>query len=224
MIDEELATLALRARAASLVVATTGSTTLEATATGYVRASGSFLTDGFRPGMEVVPTGFTQTTVGIVDKTLTATVMPIIGGRTVQASGSGRTLAVGLPLTRSYENIVLASGPPQGRPWINEDYVPGGASVLTLPTRRGLYDEDGLYILTWYGVAGLGLGAIRKGCDKLKALYAPGTSFTLSDGTVIRIRGDHAPIAGQITAIDGGWAYCQVTIPWRSVTRNQVVA
>jgi hypothetical protein len=50
--------LALRGRVLTLSVATTGTTSLAATATGYTRAAGSFVTDGFKPGMEVLAAGF----------------------------------------------------------------------------------------------------------------------------------------------------------------------
>ena len=39
---------------------TTGSTSLSATATGYARASGSFISDCFRVGMEITASGFTD--------------------------------------------------------------------------------------------------------------------------------------------------------------------
>ena len=59
MISNSAVLLALRNRALSLVVATTGSVSLSATATGYARAAGSFVTDGFKVGMDLTATGFT---------------------------------------------------------------------------------------------------------------------------------------------------------------------
>src|SRR3972149_4040320 len=104
MPDPELAHLAIRSRVASVVVATTGSITMSATATGYARTTGSFLTDGFAVGMEVTPTGFTQTTVGIVTNVETLA-LEIFGGRAVQSAGAGRTLTTKLPTKRGWENV-----------------------------------------------------------------------------------------------------------------------
>ena len=59
MIDHLAALLALRGRALTLSVATTGSTSLSATTTGYARAAGSFITDGLVVGAEITASGFT---------------------------------------------------------------------------------------------------------------------------------------------------------------------
>src|SRR4051812_43202806 len=56
MVDHSLLQLALRAKALTLTVATTGSASLSGTATGYARSSGSFITDGFKVGMEITAT------------------------------------------------------------------------------------------------------------------------------------------------------------------------
>lgn len=221
MLDRRLARLAFRARAAQLVVATTGSATLAATATGYSRSSGSFITDGFERGMEVTPAAFTQTDPGIIDL-VTASALTIRGGRTPQTSGAGRSLTVGLPALRAWENVKFE--PTQGRPYVDEDLVMGGGSVLTLPTRTGLTEQDGLSIWTWFGLAGMGPESLDRAATALTKLFAPNTKFVLSDGSVIVVRGDVLPHDGQITPVDGGWAYVQVSIPWRVTTRNAVAA
>jgi hypothetical protein len=58
VIDEIAMQLALRDWAKTLVVATTGVLALAATASGYTRTTGSFVDDGFWPGMEITPAGF----------------------------------------------------------------------------------------------------------------------------------------------------------------------
>src|SRR6185503_14232379 len=105
MIDTTAATLALRNRAIGLVVCTTGSTSLSATTTGYHRAAGSFITDGFQPGMETLPSGWSVTgnNARCVITQVTASDLTIDGGRSVEAAGSGKTIAVGLPGIRIWE-------------------------------------------------------------------------------------------------------------------------
>lgn len=220
MINHKLAQDAFRARAESLVVATTGSATLSATPAGYARASGSFVTDGFVKGMEVSPTAFTQTTPGIVTA-VAPLLLTISGGRTVQSSGSGRTLSVGLPLMRAYENDQFVAD--ATRPYVTEEFVPGGTGIKTFPRRIGRFQEDGLSVWSWYGITGVGKDALTASVDALMRLFTPATLLPLSDGSSIDIPGDAAVYRSQIRRIES-WAVITVQIPWRAHTRNVVAA
>jgi hypothetical protein len=221
MLDELAAQLAIRTRAASLVVATTGSTTLQATADGYARASGSFVTDGFRVGQDVTPTGFPQTDVGVITA-VSALFLMVSGGRTVAAPASGRTLVSGLPTMRAYELVSFT--PIVGRPYVTEEWVPGAAAVSTFPSKTGRMQEEFLSIWTWFGVAGVGVGAIRKGVDAFKRLFAGATDIAVGDGTYLRVRTDATVKSGQVIPLESGFAYCQITVPLRAHTRNAVMA
>ena len=90
MISGEAALLALRNRVLSVVTATTGSTTLVATTTGYTRATGSFVTEGFRIGMELAGTGFSTAANNnpgvILAVAADGLSLTIEGGRTAEAS------------------------------------------------------------------------------------------------------------------------------------------
>lgn len=221
MIDEALLQAAIRSRAESLVVATTGSATLSATATGYARATGSFITDKFLVGQEVTPSAFTQTTPGLITA-VSALALEINGGRTVQAAGSGRSLVVGLPALRAYDNKTIT---PLGyRHFITEELVPGATVIKTWPTRLGRFQEEWLSVWTWYGVAGTGAAGIRACVDAFKRLFASGTNLALSDSTSAFVRGDVAIKSGQILPVDGGWARCTITIPLRGSTQNVIAA
>lgn len=220
MIDHTSATLAFRNRALGLSVCTTGSTTLAATTTGYSRASGSFVTDGFAPGMELTPTGFATNTVDVITAVTTLT-LTTANARTAEASASGRTIAVSLPATRAWENIGVA--PTEGRPWIEEDYVPATNTLVTLPASSGTLEETGLYVLKWYGLERYGVTAIRKGVDALKALFAPGTTLT-AGSDIVRVRTDTSVRAGQILPQGDGWAVCVLTVPWKTRTTNAIAA
>lgn len=238
MIDSDLATLALRNRMLTLAVCTTGSMSLSATATGYARTSGSFLADGFRDGMEFLAAGFATSgnngyrvieSVSALNITTISTAARYLseGAGSIpqpiaEAEGSGRTLFVGLPQGRALDNKVFAPKP--GRPYIEEDFVPGGHALIGYPSQGSRNEETGLYVVKWYGLEGKGGGGIRRSVDKLRALFAPGTVLSLGDGTVVRMSRNAAAVAGQILPQGDGWAVCTVSIPWRADSTNVIAA
>ncbi len=215
--NHEQAQLALESRLRAVVVATTGSQSLAATTTGYTRATGSFLTDGFAAGMEVTPAGFTQTALGVITAVDDLT-MTIDGGRTVQSAGAGRSLIAGLPALRAWENLDLE--PITGRPYVEGDYVPATRDLRTIPSTGGVVEDTGLYIVKWYGIAGTGLLALSRAANALLALFRPGDVLALADSTTLRIRETPAPYRGQARADAPGWAVVTVTIPWRLYSTN----
>src|SRR4051812_5489676 len=92
--------LAVRARALTLpAIATTGSASLGVSSNAYTRASGSFLTDGFEPGMELSASAFADSTNnGVATITEVAALTMKVDKALVDAAGAaGKTLAVGLP-------------------------------------------------------------------------------------------------------------------------------
>lgn len=242
MIDETDAQLALRNRALSLTIATTGSAMIGATATAFTRSSGSFLTDGFKVGMEIVSAGFGVTAnngVGII-LSLTATVMAVSmfvvtvsGGvqsvtrpaTAVEAETAARTIAARIPSMRAFESTVTPGltvfKPEVFIPYIAEEFIPAPGSLKGSKTGGDVY-ESGLYILTWYGLPGVGISALRKSVGVLKLLYAPGTKLTAGSHT-LRIRGETMPYTGQIIPLNG-WAALQLTIPWYAYSVNAIAA
>src|SRR4051812_2641150 len=111
LLDESAAIEAFRTRAQTLSVCAPGPQSLSATSTGYARAAGSFVTEGFKVGMEITTaSGFSQSAnnTPCVITAVTALALTILGGRTVESAGSGKTLAVGFPALRSWNNERLA--------------------------------------------------------------------------------------------------------------------
>jgi len=104
VIDNELNVLSFRTRARTLSVCTTGTMSLAATATGYTRSSGSFLTDGFAPGMELTPTGFVDNPASTILSVVAGAIV-VNDARAVEADAGTRSLTVGLPTLRVTENI-----------------------------------------------------------------------------------------------------------------------
>lgn len=211
--------LALRAHALSLLpVAVASVDELAATATGYTRSDGqSFLEDGFTAGMEVVPTGFTQTTPGVISA-VTASTLTIEGGREVEALDAGRALTVGLPTLKAWESVNFE--PLAGRWFMEEDYLPGPVAVATVGPVRQL-ESTPIYVLKLYGVPGYDVLAPYALADGLLTHFAAMTPIATSTGDVLRVRGDVAPYRSQLTVREG-YALIVVTIPLRLRTANAI--
>ncbi len=225
MLDHIEVREAFRERAETVVVATTGSTTISATAAGFVRSAGSFLTDGFAPAMEIVPTGFNATNnAPAVIESVTATTMTITGGRAAQAALAGRSIVTGLPLARQWENTQTPYlNAPGVRPYVSEQWVPATFTLLSFPADGGDVEESGLYILTWFGLANKGILAIRRGVRALKAKFTPGTVL-LASGNAVRVWGNPGVLEGQLIPLENGYVSCQITIPWRGMSTNVIAA
>jgi len=211
---------------------------LAATATGYTRGAGSFVADGFAPGMEVTAAGFTTaanngtsvvtavTAAAIAVDAYTVTPVATPAGYTVaartlavEAVGLGRGLTVGVPALRAWENISF--DPLAGKPWVEEDYVPGPAASVTVGP---LGDVETLpqYVVKFYGRTDCGTSGLSRLAGAALNLFPPHTAMTLASGDVLRVRGDVAPYKGQLVQTAPGYAVVPVTIPLRVRSRNTV--
>ena len=218
MINHYLIQKALRAKLLTLEVCTTGSVTISGTSTGYARTTGSFLTDGFAPGMEVTGTSFGESANNTAKSITSVTALTMTcPGCTTETAGT-RTLAVGLPADRAWENIKL--DPTTGSPWVEEQYVPGPMEKVTLGP-LGQLEVLPIYAPRIYVPAGSGVGAARSYADAIITLFAPSTSFTVSGHTVV-VRSVPAPYSGQLLQAGPGFAVVPVTIPLRVRTANSV--
>ena len=218
MIPHAEVRLAFRAKLLTLEVCTTGSMTLEATATGYARASGSFAADGFAVGMEVTPTGFPQVDRGVITA-LTALAMTIDGGRTVAAPDTGRTVLAGAPELIAWENLPIPGGRVTGKPYGQEAYVPAPPEQKSGPASGGMVVETGLYRFSWFGPPNTDGLALDRSVDKLIELFRPGTTLTLAGGLAVRVL-HQGPWRGPIRIEDPGWAVVVTTIPWTLFHNN----
>jgi len=213
--------LAFRARCEALVVATTGVTTLSATATGYARASGSFVDDGFAVGMEVAPDGFPETSVGTILR-VEPLRLTIYKGRTAAAAAGSRSLTAGLPALRIWDNR-------QGSPdpminYVEGEFMTQPGLLLSAPADGGTREDRGLYVLRWYGVSDFGALGLRRCVDALMERFTPHTTFAAGATDVVRIRGDATPDASRITQRPSGHALVTLTFPWRVYRRNVISA
>ena len=218
MIDDHELKLALRSRLLSAQIVTTGSVTLTPTGTGFTRVTGDFLADGFVPGMEVTPSGFTDNSIGVI-KTVTATAMDFYSSRSAEASQTG-TLTVGIPAIREWENVAAERQP--NRWLLREQYIPG------VPTKNGLGSQGNVeqypaYVLTIESLAGIGTAAISAMIHHFKtSTFPPMLAISLAGGDTVRVQGDPAPFASQVLNREAGIAEVVFTIPLIADTRNPI--
>lgn len=219
MIDNTAATLAFRNRALTLASPTTGTTSLAATSTTYTRAAGSFVTDGFAVGMEVLAAGFATSgnngykiVTAVAAGTLTVTSSTTMA---TEAAGGNESIVCGIPEGRAWENTIFT--PTAGRPYVEEDFVPATLEHIAGNYTNGVRKETGLYVLKWYGLSGKGVTAIRRATDALKDLFTPGTALTAGSHTVT-VRGDVGPRVGELLPLEGGWAVATLTVSWWATT------
>lgn len=222
-LDTTDAQIALRARAITLVACTTGSTTLGQSAAGFTRSSGSFISDGFKPGMEVSPSGFLATDARVLTN-VTSGLLTVRGGLSALAEASGRTLAVGLPETRKFENrdTELAT---DIKPFVEEEYVPRPPVMRTMPAQGATLVETGEWVLRWYGLTGYDIPGLRKPVDALLALFTPGTRIT-AGAFSLRVQGgpgEPGPFAGTFVR-NGNHMVSTIRIPVEALAINVVAA
>ena len=225
MFNHNDALLALRAKLLTLSVLTTGSTSLAAISTGFTRASGSFVTDGFAVGMEVTPAGFVDNTRRVVTN-VAALTLTVSGTVTAESAAGSRSLTVALPSVRVWENAEPknAAGATvtlvPGTPYITEQYLPGPTERITLGP-LGELEAMPVYIPTVYVPSNVGRMAAAKYADALVTLFAPETAITLS-GSSLRVRSRPGPFPGQLLQLETGFAGIAVTVPLRYRTPNSI--
>lgn len=232
MIDEVAMQLALRARAMTLSVATTGVMSLSATSTGYARTAGDFQADGFAAGMETIAAGFANNGPAVITKVTPLAIearrviATTVGGVTVyalaappvEAAASGRSLVAGLPSHRSWENIAFQ--PTAGVPWVREEFIPGPVTLLTIGP-NGSLEATPMYALHVHVPDETGLTAKRY-VTALRVLFAPCTTIPVSNGDTLHVRADTGPFAGQLQQAQPGFAVQPFTIPLRVHSINTI--
>lgn len=219
MIDTHALTLALRSRLIdSLTVASCSGVNLAASGSVFTRSSGSFLTDGFAVGMEMLGGGSTANAALYVITAVTTSTLTVDATLTTETAASGRTLTVGLPSRRSWENVAFE--PTSGYPWVEEQFIPAGTRQITVGP-QGLLETRVLYSLQIHAVEDTGLGAPLRYADALLELFAPRTQITFGSETA-RVRTDTGPYRGQMLRRRPGWATIPVTFPLEIWTSNTI--
>ncbi len=210
---------AIRTQLLTMEAATTGSISMETTTDGFVRTTGSFITDNFEPGMEALGTGFSASSNNAshtIDRVEALTLY--VSGLTVESAGVGKTLTVGLPAGRAWENLKFE--PVAGEPFMEEEYLSGPSSQITVGTDEATVVVDPLYVVKIYVPEDLGSGAANRYADAILTAFKPNRSFNLTNGDALRVRTDTGPFRGQLTRQRAGWVVVPITIPLRLFTQN----
>lgn len=215
--DNTAAQQSFRDRLVTLAAVSTGAANIGASGVGYTRVAGSFITDGFELGMELLASGFgISTNNGIKVVTSVASLMlGVQGGLAIEGAGA-TLLVVGLPEQRVWENVRL-DNKASGKPYIEEQWIPQPTRMLNIPYQGGKSEAIGLYVIRWYAVEDKGSASITRPADAVVELFKAGTIITTGAGQVIRVRGrESGPYRGEVRRASPGWVVCTITIPWRA--------
>jgi hypothetical protein len=220
MLNPRLAKSAFRARLVSTVVASTGLVSLAATASGYTRAAGSFVADGFTVGMEVTPVGFSHTAVEVVTDVQPLT-LTVRATHPAQAAASGRSLNVRLPRRRAFDGQPFEPTP--DTLMLREEYVPAPSDTITASPVGGLTIESGFYIVTLFAPVAVAEWVLDAMGHAITKRLAAGT-VVMADTVGIRCTHRPGPSLGQILPYDTpGVSFRAVRIPWTAQTRAAVL-
>jgi len=217
-IDHNQMILALRTKLAMLEVCTTGSMSLAATGATFVRTAGSFLTDGFFEGMEVVGTGFgVANNAAATVVSVTALVLTVNRTLETEVAAAARTLTVGQPAEVGRENEDFTPTP--GSPHFEEQYLPGPTIQITVGDGGTIHAQP-MLVIDVNVPDNLGAGALNAYTTALMRLLAPKVTMTLTNGDFLRVRTDTGPYATQTINLKSGWATRQVSFPLWLLTIN----
>lgn len=209
----------VRTLLSTLVVCTTGSISLASSLVGYTRSDGgSFVTDGFAVGMEVLASGFATNNGYTTVTEVTASLLSVAGGRTVEATAAVRTVKCVLPERVVYEN--LNTDPDNSRQYVEEELLTDAPPQLLGLTSGGVVEHTPQYILRWYFPEDVGTRGPDRCAQKLLELFPAGSTLALADGTFVKVRGDIMPSRSKLTPDKPGWTVCTITIPLRAYTLN----
>lgn len=165
---------ALETHLVGTTIAGTGSRgDIGATATGYVRAAGSFLADGFGVGDTVRPSGFADQTLARV-LAVSDAVLVVDRDVTPESAGAAVVLDVVLPARRRFEGQPFAR--PKDQPWLRAALRPQ-ASPLVAFGSGGVIRYQGAFLVELAEPvdAGRGLARAERLAGALRRQFRPGS-------------------------------------------------
>lgn len=143
----------------------------------FTRASGSWLTAGFAPGMEVQAQGFTGNPFGVVE-TVSALALKLNITGTQTVAGGGRFIAA-LPQGRAWEGFDFF--PIDGRPYTSEAMVTGASRKRSIGGPNGVgavIEHRPSLVASFFYPKNKGTLAIERMTGAAMALFLPGSSLT----------------------------------------------
>lgn len=224
MIDHARWHLAVRNRLRTLVVAAAVGQ-VGTSGSAFTRSAGSWVAEGFAPGMEIQVGGFPgagQNGTYLVREVseLQLDVGEVLGAT---AAGPGRTVMAGVPSVFVLENSEIDDfSPTPGRPWFSEAWLPGGGTAQRTMGSGGEVEALPSYVVAAHVPQKSGGLVARRYADRIIGLFPPGLSIDVGPGDFCWVRWDQGPFPSQLAPSRPGWAVLTVTIPLRIRTPNSI--
>lgn len=219
MISKRAARIGLQTRVLGTVIATTGSTTLAATATGYTRASGSFLDDGFLIGMEATPAGFAANGRSVI-RDVSASEIVIAGARAVEVASGSRSLTAYLPARRAHDSTL---DPIAGQSSLRTEFVPATLETISMAPNNGNALETFAFFVTLYAPTDAGPDLFDVTLDAVLARLSSGTIIDAGAHT-LSVMWKPGPHRGQVLPHSiAGMSYAQAVISLSAQSRTAVL-
>lgn len=218
MINHRAAREAWQSHVLATLLATTGVIALSATASGYARATGSFVDDGFVIGMEVTPVGFDANVVDVVTE-VSALELRTATPHAAEGAASGRLLAAWLPRRRAFGGTL---DPVAGQSSMRFEYVPATHAAIAGNGSSTLGIDTGLYVVTMIAPTEHGEELFDATLQPLLDACTPGTKL-LAGAQVVSVPWNPSARRGQVLPYAiAGLSYAQATIPWTAQSRTVV--
>lgn len=216
MVNHEALLTALRTALDAVVAVTTGTlTNVSVVAPDTVRrASGSFVTDGFVAGSEVLASGFSAASAAngsflVLDvQALTMKLRPLSDATFVStAAGASVTLRAKVPAWRAFEGYRIEK-PTALRPWVRDAWRPVTAqrTTLSLPAR---VKEEGIYLLDLFYPSGFGTAAVHQMGLAIREALHPGVNLTAGSDRLSLMSIKPEPLLK-----DESWIQLPLTVQW----------
>lgn len=197
----ENARAVLRESALTFVAADTGSLTLGLTTTAITRSTGSFLADGFKPGMEVQVSGYPFAIGPFVLKSVTALELTPNDASelSLQSPASGRRVLCPWLAQSAWENWTFA--PDEARPYVRERLMPQEQFRLSLGPKARV-QVGGSWLLDFFFPASIrGTAGPDAYVDSLaENHFYPGVSLVRNNQQVLVVNSTRS--GGRVSA---GW-------------------
>jgi len=178
----------------------------------YTRASGSWITDGFRIGQEVTVSGLSGGNGVVRVRSLTALALTTTG--TASGSGTGRFL-VALPQGRAWEGQGVYR-PTLGQPYISEAYVPASSARVSQGSPTPVIQHDINANVTLFYPASEGTEAVERMAGAIQAHFMPKATKLVRDNVGARV----VDVRRSSVMLDGDWLSVGVTIQLLAFTQG----
>jgi hypothetical protein len=197
---------AIRSRLLTLSIASLTSSGISATASQILRASGSFITDGYGIGDEITVAGFANAANNgrALINAVAGNALTLDRVGVVEAAGAAITVALGLPQGRAWEGRFYS--PVVGQPYFSETLLPISSSVRGIGPNGTIEHVVSAGLVLHYP-SGVGTLAIEKMAGNLMELFRPGTSLVYGPTSGFVSQVERRPLL-----TEAEWISCPVTV------------